>query len=50
MVNSVRLVIERLLTPGLILELAMRHYVLEKNNLRLFPIRAKQSTSCGAPA
>ena len=41
--------IERLLTPGSILEQAMRRYVHGKDTLRLFPIGAKQSTRCGDP-
>ena len=40
--------IERLLTPGSILELAMRRFVLGKDTLRLFLIVAKQSTCCAA--
>ena len=45
-----RSVIEKLLTPGSILELAMRHCVLREDTLRLFPIGAKKSTRCGGPA
>ena len=38
---------EKLLAPGSIPELEMRRYVLEKDTLRLFSIRAKQSPRCG---
>ena len=44
-----RLVIEMLLTPGSILELAKRRCLLGKNTLRLFP-RVKQFTRLGGPA
>ena len=39
--TSDRLVIERLLTPGSIRELAMRRCILEKDTLRFFSIGAK---------
>ena len=43
--------IERLLTPGSILELAMRRFAFGKYILRLFPIGAEQSyTRCNEPA
>ena len=46
-----RLVSDRkVLASGSILELAMFRSVLGKDNLRLFPIRATQSTRCGGPA
>ena len=41
---------ERLVARGSILELTMRRFALGKDSLRLFPIRAKQSTRCGGPA
>ena len=41
---------EKLLTPGSILKLAIRHCVLGKDTLRLFPIVAEQSTRCGGQA
>ena len=45
-----RLVIGKLLTPGLILEPAMRRCVLGKDTSCLFPIGADQFTCCGDPA
>ena len=41
--------IERLPAAGSILELAMPRFVLGKDTLRLFLIRAKQSIRCGGP-
>ena len=42
--------VERLLSPGSIPALAMRRCVHVNDTLRLFPIRAKQSTHCSGPA
>ena len=47
---SVGLMIERLLSSGSILELAMRRCVFRKDTLRFIPIEAKQSTHYGGPS
>ena len=42
--------VERILAPGSILELAMRRCVLRKDIGCIFQINAKQSIHCGGPA
>ena len=47
---SVRLMIQRMLSSGSILELATRRCVFGKDTLRFIPIGAKQSTHYGGPS